>query len=227
VWKGAAPPPPGTGDESNDSSSLPPGYPEGKPQLAGVVPSCAAVGPPSEPQCPSLPPPVVPALRVRPVHRPFASPAPRRSRRGQVDPRPPAPRLQRRVSAVATPSAASRLLGGLLPLLLLLHVASELGAGYSSNSFGDGSPKKPAGFPGQRRISQWLSQSPEVLFPQLAPVLQTAPPPASSPHPALFETLPPAVAPCLAGLPARVFEGRHAPESGSVPHGGGVVLAAL
>jgi hypothetical protein len=90
--------------------------------------------------------------------------------------------------------------------LLLLHVASKLGAGYSSNSFGNGPPKKAAGIPGQRRISQWLSQSPEVLFPQLVPVLQTAPPPVSSPHPALSETLPP-VAPCLAGLPAQVFEG--------------------
>jgi hypothetical protein len=74
-----------------------------------------------------------------------------------VEPRLSAPRLQRCVSAVATPSAASRLLRELLPLLLLLHVASELGAGYSSNSFGDGPPKKAVGIFGQRRISQWFS----------------------------------------------------------------------
>jgi hypothetical protein len=112
--------PPGTRGEPNDSSSLPPCCPEGKPQLAGVVPY----------------------------------------------------------------------------------------------SFGDGPPKKATGFPGQRRISppQSLtyskSQSPKVLFPQLSQVLQTAPPPASSLQPALLETLPPAVAPCLAGLSAQVFEGR-------------------
>jgi hypothetical protein len=67
--------PPGTGGKPNDSSSLPPCCLERKPQSAEVVQSCAAVGPPSEPPCPFLPPPAVPVLRDRPVLTPFASPS--------------------------------------------------------------------------------------------------------------------------------------------------------